>query len=299
MSTQRRTNPGLTAEQLGNLPLDTGNIDFTPQEIGFLPMGNIGEMRIVQINASRWEGIEAAIGVTLDTHQRSALHLICSVFVYTCVLKGELPSFNRHLSEMKKKAEELSSRLRELIAMLWVSDEDMSKPHQPHQKVTTAADHFLVLGMLEWQPNTASLRDLALKVAAETDKIEQMRTKTRGADGHYELRPLLANLMYVARSTGDDLRITSQEFRAETGSEVNKRTPLVLFVEEMLRVIRLDKNEWIQKYDLNDRRADDTRKLVEKLLNKRTGNLLKPLLEVRLEIEGKPRAKVKSTNAAN
>ena len=284
-------NPGLTAEQLRDFPIDFGNFDLPEAEWGFLPAPALQHLKFGHFSELSIKSIESALVARLDAHQRPLLDFVCSLFVFSCVLKPVLPAANRYLREIAATADDISERMEELVQLLWVSEDTMAKPRAGRGLVTTAKDHFLVRGMIDWRTNTDALRELASKVRTEGERARALRSKTKGADGHYELRPFLFHLLHFARLAGDDLAITSQEFRAEPDPKVNKKTRLVQFVEAVFKALSDEKDAWICQYELTEERAIQTRALVDKLLNKTTGNLLRPLVGARLQVEGARRAK--------
>jgi hypothetical protein len=276
------------------------------------PLVDDGLLPPLEVDPSEWQRLEQCLRRQLDNDQRSDWRATVRSFLFAVCLKPELPTPRQYRTDLGKRLRDIRKTADNLFAQLYAagpvpSDGPTVEAKDAEERVgegmaalksaisasaTTSntspvlsiEDHVRAQLLRTNSKMASELTELDESIHTALSGIADLPTNQAGADGHYELTGLFEDLLLIARVAGDDLSITSHEFRSRGGAD--KITPAVAFVHETMRIVQSGGDSLIEQSPIRTDYKDQAKSLLNKLLDKDQGSLLEPLEDARSRIEG-------------
>ena len=295
---------------------DAGGVEVIFDVRSLVPHVNTGRRLPLVMGDKDIMPIEAALGRPLNFELREKLRGAIEDFLYSALLKRELPSLRQYKKQLRDRVDAIDHVANNLDAMILPMTEpsvggtsfskkeleraigkgaaarraatDAAQRTRDDSHVLIAAD-YIRARIFSLMPEAGQfLRQLGLALHQIRKEIDQEPQNTAGADGHYELNLLFDDLVRVAHDAGDDLNITSHESRANDHGNIGT-TPLVAFALAVLQLLRATYPTLIATSHFSDEDKTVASDLLNKQTDKSEGNLLEPLERARLRFEGTSR----------
>lgn len=299
-------------------------VSSMPDSNYLVPHLDIANLPKLELSAEEWEEIVTALGRDLISQLRERLAGAVGYFVHTLRLKEELPTPRRYLELLQSRAADIGAAANELRAFITpighrsVSNASASPaeteaeeifPIKPRKlekamraavtgngdsPVLTAEDHIrcwvfhnhpevlrgvhIAMAQLEITLNK-------LRLAVSEERAKQPKA---GADGHFELKILVRELLAIASEAGDNLHLPSKHECDEAGTD-DTFTPAYDFVEKVLALVRDQTVALVYHLEPIASQRPKLSDLLSSYLKPPRGGFIALYLEARAAVEETPR----------
>lgn len=274
-------------------PIVLGNFDVEWDLEDFQPCIVQGALKVLQLAAQDWKGIEQEISRPIDEHHREWIDYACSSFAFAVMHRGEIPSAKQYHKQLSDHAGAMEKVAKALLLGLTVNMEDGRV--RTYGKVSTAQDHVAAYGMTYWQNEIIGAVELAKRLGEFRKLVEQeIPTTNKGRDSHYELHNFFHTLYLIAQSLKLETSISSRRTR-ET-DELKKPTTFERFARAILQALRDKEARILATYELSAQQRQRAQKLFRLYTTK--PDIIDDLMEARRRSESdKPRTKKWAKNS--